>query len=58
VLALACLAAPPSRDARDRELVVEEEPAQGRQKAQQRVALDETGAERIGDRDRAGARGA
>ena len=56
VAALALLAAPPRREARHRELLVEEVLAQARQEAQERVALDEAGAERIADRDRAGAR--
>jgi hypothetical protein len=41
VAALALLAAPPRGQARHRELLVEEIPAQGRQEAQERVALDE-----------------
>ena len=56
VLALARLAAPPGRDARNRKLLVEVEPAQARQEAQESVALDEAAAERIADRHLAGAR--
>ena len=57
VFALTLLSAPPGRDARNLELLAEEELAQGRQEAQQRVALHEAAAERIGDRDPARARG-
>ncbi len=57
VVALARLAAPPGRDARDRELLVEEVAAQARQEAQERVALDEARAERVADHDLARARG-
>src|SRR6188474_1332633 len=57
VLALALLAAPPSGQARHRELLVEEALAQARQEAQERVALHEPRAERIADRHLAGACG-
>ena len=57
VLALARLAAPPRRDARKREILVEEIAAQARQEAQERVALDETGAKCVADHDLARARG-
>ena len=57
VVALARLAAPPGRDARNREILVEEVAAQARQEAQESVALDEPRAERVADRDLARASG-
>src|SRR5262245_61116273 len=56
IAALALLTAPPGSEARHRELLVEEVLAEARQEAQERVALDEPGAERVADGDLAGAR--
>src|SRR3954468_3146872 len=56
VLALVRLAAPPGRDARQHEVLVEEIAAQAGQEAQERIALDETRAERVTDHDFARAR--
>src|SRR5262245_14775644 len=57
VATLALLTAPPGGQARHRELLVEEVLAEARQEAQERVALDEPRAERVADRDLAGACG-
>ena len=56
VVALAFLATPPGRDIRDEQLLVQQTPGERRQEGEERRRLDRAGAERIGNRDVAGAR--